>query len=234
MCGRYRLTARERYLAEHFGIDNDIEWAPRYNIAPTQQVVVIRQDPNHPRRIASLMRWGLIPYWSQDISIGNRTINAMSETAAEKPAFRDAIRKRRCLVPADGFFEWKRLNAKRKQPYNIGMLDGSVFAFAGIWDRWRSGSSEIIESCSILTTDANPLTQEIHDRMPAILEPHQYDLWLDPGVTDPEQLQPLLRPFNPRLMKKYPLSPRISNVNNDDPECIQEVPADDAATPLLF
>jgi putative SOS response-associated peptidase YedK len=234
MCGRYRLTAKERYLAEHFGIDDELEWAPRYNIAPTQQVVVIRQDPNHPRRIASLMRWGLIPYWSQDISIGNRTINAMAETASEKPAFRDAIRKRRCLIPADGFFEWRKLNAKRKQPYNIGMLDDSLFAFAGLWDRWRSASGEIIESCSILTTDANSLTREIHDRMPAILEPDKYDLWLDPGVTDPEQVQELLRPFDPKLMKKYPLSPRVSNVNHDDPECIQEVPAEDSATPLLF
>ena len=180
------------------------------------------------------MRWGLIPYWSQDISIGNRTINAMAETASEKPAFRDAMRKRRCLIPADGFFEWKKLNSKRKQPYNIGMLNDSLFAFAGLWDRWRSASGEIIESCSILTTDANSLTREIHDRMPAILEPDQYDLWLDPGVTDPEQVQELLHPFDPKLMKKYPLSSRVSNVNHDDPECIQEVPADDSASPLLF
>jgi len=234
MCGRYRLTAKERYLAEHFGVDDEIEWEPRYNIAPTQPVVVIRQDRDQPRRTFSLMRWGLIPYWSKDISIGNKTINAMSETVAEKPAFREAIRKRRCLVPADGFFEWKKLSSKRKQPYNIGMLDDSLFAFAGIWDRWRSGPGEVIESCSILTTDANSLTRDIHDRMPAILEPEDYDLWLDPGLTDPEQLQHLLRPFDPRRMKKYPLSPKVSNVNIDTPECIQEVAADDASTPLLF
>lgn len=236
MCGRYRLTARERYLAEHFGIDGDdgIEWAPRYNIAPTQQVVVIRQHHKEPRRTISLMRWGLIPYWSQDVSIGNRTINAMSETASEKPAFREAMRKRRCLVPADGFFEWKKLSSKRKQPYNIGMLDNSVFAFAGLWDSWRSTSGETIESCSILTTDANALTKEIHDRMPAILKPEDYDLWLDLGVTNPEQVQGLLRPFDPRLIKKYPLSARVSNANNDGPECIQEAPADDAASPMLF
>jgi len=234
MCGRYRLTAKERYLAEHFGVDDEIEWEPRYNIAPTQPVVVIRQDRDQPKRTFSLMRWGLIPYWSKDISIGNKTINAMSETVAEKPAFREAIRKRRCLVPADGFFEWKKLSSKRKQPYNIGMLDDSLFAFASIWDRWRSGSGEVIESCSILTTDANSLTRDIHDRMPAILEPGDYDLWLDPGITDPEQLQHLLRPFDPRRMKKYPLSPKVSNVNIDGPECIQEVPADDASTPMLF
>lgn len=234
MCGRYRLTAKERYLAEHFGVDDEIEWEPRYNIAPTQPVVVIRQDRDQPKRTFSLMRWGLIPYWSKDISIGNKTINAMSETVAEKPAFREAIRKRRCLVPADGFFEWKKLSSKRKQPYNIGMLDDSLFAFAGIWDRWRSGSGEVIESCSILTTDANSLTRDIHDRMPAILEPEDYDLWLDPGVTDPEQLQHLLRPFDPRRMKKYPLSPKVSNVNIDGPECIDEVAADDASTPMLF
>jgi putative SOS response-associated peptidase YedK len=234
MCGRYRLTAKERYLAEHFGVDDEIEWEPRYNIAPTQPVVVIRQDRDQPKRTFSLMRWGLIPYWSKDVSIGNKTINAMAETVAEKPAFREAIRKRRCLVPADGFFEWKKLSSKRKQPYNIGMLDDSLFAFAGIWDRWRSGSGEVIESCSILTTDANSLTRDIHDRMPAILEPEDYDLWLDPGITDPEQLQHLLHPFDPRRMKKYPLSPKVSNVNIDGPECIQEVPADDASTPMLF
>ena len=236
MCGRYRLTAKERYLAEHFGIDDlaDVEWVSRYNIAPTQKVVVIRQDRDQPKRTLSLMRWGLIPYWAQDISIGNRTINAMSETASEKPAFREAMRKRRCLVPADGFFEWKKLSSKRKQPYNIGMLDDSVFAFAGLWDRWRSSSGETIESCSILTTDANAITKDIHDRMPVILKPEDYDRWLDPGITGPEQLQELLHPFDPRLMKKYPLSSAVSNVNNDGPECIQEAPADDAAAPMLF
>jgi putative SOS response-associated peptidase YedK len=236
MCGRYRLTAKERYLAEHFGIDDveDVHWTPRYNIAPTQQIVVIRQDHDEPKRTISLMRWGLIPYWAQDASIGNHTINAMSETASEKPAFREAMRKRRCLVPADGFFEWKKLSSKRKQPYNIGMLDDSVFAFAGLWDRWRSSSGEVIESCSILTTDANPLTKDIHDRMPVILKREDYDLWLDPGITDPEQVQDLLHPFDPRLMKKYPLSSAVSNVNNDGPECIQEVAADEAATPTLF
>ncbi len=236
MCGRYRLTAKERYLAEHFGIDDveDVQWTPRYNIAPTQQVVVIRQDRDQPKRTISLMRWGLIPYWAQDPSFGNRTINAMAETASEKPAFREAMRKRRCLVPADGFFEWKKLSSKRKQPYNIGMLDDSVFAFAGLWDRWRSSSGELVESCSILTTDANSLTKDIHDRMPVILRPEDYDHWLDPGITDPEQVQELLHPFDPRLMKKYPLSSAVSNVNNDGPECVQEVPADETATPTLF
>jgi len=236
MCGRYRLTAKERYLAEHFGIDDveDVQWTPRYNIAPTQQVVVIRQDRDQPKRTISLMRWGLIPYWAQDPSFGNRTINAMAETASEKPAFREAMRKRRCLVPADGFFEWKKLSSKRKQPYNIGMLDDSVFAFAGLWDRWRSSSGELVESCSILTTDANSLTRDIHDRMPVILRPEDYDHWLDPGITDPEQVQELLHPFDPRLMKKYPLSSAVSNVNNDGPECVQEVPADETATPTLF
>ncbi len=236
MCGRYRLTAKERYLAEHFGIDDveDVQWTPRYNIAPTQQVVVIRQDRDQPKRTISLMRWGLIPYWAQDPSFGNRTINAMAETASEKPAFREAMRKRRCLVPADGFFEWKKLSSKRKQPYNIGMLDDSVFAFAGLWDRWRSSSGELVESCSILTTDANSLTKDIHDRMPVILRPEDYDHWLDPGITDPEQVQELLHTFDPRLMKKYPLSSAVSNVNNDGPECVQEVPADETATPTLF
>lgn len=236
MCGRYRLTARERYLAEHFGLDDEdlISWSPHYNIAPTQEVAVVRQNSRTPKRTLTLMRWGLIPSWSQDLSIGNHTINAMAETASEKPAFREAIRKRRCLVPADGFFEWKKISSKKKQPYNIGMANDSLFAFAGLWDQWRSGTGEVIESFSILTTEANALTKDIHNRMPVILEPEQYELWLDPGVTEPAHIQELLAPFDPRRMKKYPLSPRVSNVKNDDPECIREVPADDDVTPMLF
>src|SRR5262245_41981927 len=137
MCGRYRLTAKERYLRDHFGLDEDVEWSPRYNIAPTQTVPTIRQDPKQPRRTWATARWGLIPSWAKDPSIAFRTINAISETAAEKPAFRDAMRWRRCLIPADGFYEWKRLGSKDKQPYNIGLADDSAFAFAGLWEQWR-------------------------------------------------------------------------------------------------
>jgi putative SOS response-associated peptidase YedK len=167
MCGRYRLTAKQRYLRDHFGLDEDLSWAPRWNIAPTQQIPTVRQHPKEPRRIFSLMRWGLIPHWAKDASIGLRTINAMSETAAEKPVFRDAFRFRRCLIPADGFYEWKKIGPKQKQPYDFGTLDGSVFAFAGLWDRYRQRDKSVQETCAILTNPPNALVAEVHDRMSA-------------------------------------------------------------------
>src|SRR5262245_13513854 len=185
MCGRYRLTAKERWLSSYFNIDSeDIAWAARWNIAPTQDVAVIRQDPKEPKRRFTLMRWGLIPYWAKDPSMGARAINAVSETAAEKPAFRDAMRQRRCLVPADGFYEWKRTGPKTKQAYNIGLKDDALFAFAGLWERWKDPQGQIIRTCTILTTQANALLAGVHDRMPVILHPDDYDLWLDPGITD--------------------------------------------------
>ncbi|MBZ5532871.1 MAG: SOS response-associated peptidase [Acidobacteriia bacterium] len=233
MCGRYRLTAKERYLRDHFGIEDELEWAPRYNIAPSQPVLAVRQNPSEPKRSFSLLRWGLIPYWAKDPAIGFKTVNAMSETAAEKPAFREAMRKSRCLLPADGFYEWQKL-AKSKQPYNIGMADGSVFAFAGLWDRWRSPAGDLLETCTVLTTDSNALVREIHDRMPVILRPGDYDLWLDPGVTDPARVARLLQPFDARLMKKYPVSTRVNNVKYDDPECAAEIVLAPAQRMTLF
>jgi putative SOS response-associated peptidase YedK len=225
MCGRYRLTAKERYIAEHFSVEEDeVEWTPRYNIAPTQPVATIRQDRKEPRRRFALMRWGLIPFWAKDASFGARTINAVSETAAEKPAFREAMQRGRCLIPADGFYEWKKLDRKSKQPYCVTMADDSLFAFAGLWDRWRPPAGEAIETCTVLTTDANALLRDVHDRMPVILRPEDYDLWLDPGVTDPKRVADLLRPFDPRMMKKYPVSTLVNNVKNDSPECSQPLP----------
>ena len=166
------------------------------------------------------MRWGLIPYWAQDISIGTSMINAVSETAAEKPAFRKAMRTRRCLIPADGFYEWKKLgNPKHKQAYNIGMSDEGLFAFAGLWDQWKGPDKRTIESCTILTTKANSLLEGIHDRMPVILKPEDYDLWLDPGITNPAKLADLLRPFDSRLMRTYPVGETVNKVTNDGPEC---------------
>jgi putative SOS response-associated peptidase YedK len=145
MCGRYRLTAKERYIRDHFGLEDDVSWAPRWNIAPTQQIPIVRQDNKQPKRTFSLARWGLIPYWAKDRSLAAKTINAMSETAAEKPAFRDAVSKRRCLIPADAFYEWVRVGVKEKQPYSFGMIDDSVFAFAGLWDRWRDPGGDVLE-----------------------------------------------------------------------------------------
>ena len=233
MCGRYRLTAKERYLRDHFGLNEDPPWTPRWNIAPTQPVAVIRQDLKEPKRTFSLVRWGLIPHWSKDASIGFKTINGMSETAADKPAFRDAMRRRRCLIPADGFYEWQKLGPKQKQPYSFGMIDDAVFAFAGLWERWREPAGEVVETCTILTTKPNSLVADVHDRMPAILKPEDYDLWLDPGMTNVALLADCFKPFDPRLMKKYPVSTRVNRTENDDPECAQEVPIANPA-PSLF
>jgi|SRR5882724_1060880 len=227
MCGRYRLTAKERWLSEYFNLDpEDVEWAARWNIAPTDAVATIRQDRQGPKRIFAKMRWGLIPFWAKDESIGSRMINAVCETAAEKPAFKESMRKRRCLIPADGFYEWRKLGPKKKQAYNIGMADDGLFAFAGLWDRWKGPNNTMIESCTILTTDANALLKDIHDRMPVIIEKDAYDLWLDPGVTDPAQVADLLKPFDPRLMRVYPVSSTVGNVKNDGPECAEEVAVD--------
>jgi putative SOS response-associated peptidase YedK len=232
MCGRYRLTAKERWLSEYFSIPaEDIEWAARWNIAPTDQVATIRQDRHSPKRIFAKMRWGLIPYWAKDQSIGARAINAVCETASDKPAFKDAMRKRRCLIPADGFYEWKVVGPKKKQPYNIGMADDGLFAFAGLWDRWKSPDKGEILSCTILTTDANPLLKEIHDRMPVIIARDDYDLWLDPGMTDPDKLTNLLKPFDSRKMRLYPVSTTVSNVKNDGPDCAKEEISVNPASP---
>src|ERR1051326_105615 len=233
MCGRYRLTAKERYLRDHFGLDEDPPWPPRWNIAPTQQVAIIRQHPTQPRRIFSHVRWGLIPYWAKDPSSGMKTINAMSETAAEKPAFRVALRFRRCLIPADGFYEWKRLRATAQQPYQFQVVDGSPFAFAGLWERWRGPDKEILETCTILTTTPNALVSQVHNRMPVIVGRNDYDLWLDPGIKDPNRVAECLLPFDADLMKKYAVSVRVNRPDNDDEECAREVPIEQSA-PLLF
>ena len=235
MCGRYRLTAKERYLRDHFSLDEDPSWAPRWNIAPTQQVPIIRQNPKKPRRTFGLVRWGLIPDWAKDKAIAFKTINAMSETAAERPAFREAMRRRRCLVPADAFYEWQKLGSKEKQPYSFGMLDDSVFAFAGLWEHWRDPekANEVVETCTILTSKPNSLVANVHDRMPVILSAEDYDLWLDPGVTDAARVADILKPFNPRLMKKYPVGTRVNRAENDDQECAQEVPIMSSAQTLF-
>lgn len=236
MCGRYRLTAKERWLSEYFNIPaEDIDWAARWNIAPTDEVATVRQDRNEPKRIFAKMRWGMIPYWAKDISFGAKAINAVSETAAEKPAFRESMKKRRCLIPANGFYEWKKIGPKKKQPYNIGMADDGLFAFAGLWDRWKDPAGPVIESCTILTTEANVLLKDIHDRMPVVLRPEDYDLWLDPGVTDPARIIELLKPFDARLMRAYPVSTTVNRVENDGPECAQEIDTPElAAQKTLF
>ena len=218
MCGRYRLSRRKQLIQQYFDTAEEVDWEPRYNIAPSQQVGIVRQDRTKPERHLSLARWGLIPFWAKDPNIGFKTINARSETAPSKPAFREAFRTRRCLVPADGFYEWQR-SGKAKQPFHFGIGDDSLFAFAGLWDRWKDPTGQVVESCSILTTTPNALLADVHNRMPAILSPENYDLWLDPGLERVNAVTELLSPFDARLMKRYPVSNRVNFVKNDDPDC---------------
>ena len=219
MCGRYRLSRRKQIIEEHFdAIFDEPDWSPRYNIAPTQSVPVIHQNPTEPRRELPLMRWGLIPSWSKDMSGAAMMINARSETAVTKPAFRDPLKFRRCLIPADGFYEWQRAG-RTKQPYCFEVNDGELFAFAGLWDRWKNLDGQWVKSCSILTTTPNAVTSSVHDRMPVILAADSYDLWLDPGMTNIEAVQEMLKPCDAGMMRSYPISTRVNHVENDDAEC---------------
>jgi putative SOS response-associated peptidase YedK len=233
VCGRYRLSRRKQLVEEYFDTDSGVEdWVPRYNIAPTQPVPVIRQNAKEPVRELSSMRWGLIPSWARDSSVAASMINARSETASTKPAFRDALKVRRCLIPADAFYEWQR-TGKTKQPYCFEINEGALFAFAGIWDRWKDASGKVLETCSILTTTPNAVTSAIHDRMPVILDPDGYDLWLDPGMRDVGAATDLLKPYDARLMRCYPISTRINHVMNDDAECSAPVELAEVQTRLF-
>jgi putative SOS response-associated peptidase YedK len=183
---------------------------------------VIRQNPKEPARELSLMRWGLIPHWAKTPSTAASTINARSETAGTKPAFRDALKFRRCLIPADAFYEWMR-TGKGKQPFCFEVNEGELFAFAGLWDGWKDSSGQLVKTCSILTTTPNAVTSPVHDRMPVILDLDAYDLWLDPGMRDVTVASELLKPFDARLMRCFPVSTRINHVANDDEDCSRSV-----------
>jgi putative SOS response-associated peptidase YedK len=223
MCGRYRLSRRKQIIEEYFGSAPwDDDWNPRFNVAPTQHLPVVRQHPTEPVRQLSLMKWGLIPHWAKDPSIAMSTINAKSETAATKPAFRDPLKLRRCLIPADGFYEWAK-TAQGKQPYCFEVNKGELFAFAGLWDGWIDGSGKWVKTCSILTTIPNSVTSAVHDRMPVILGRESYELWLDPGMTDAQVISELLKPYDARLMRCFPVGSRVNHVGNDDEECSRPV-----------
>ena len=211
------MSRRKQIIEEYFDVESDDDWTPRYNIAPTQPVPVIRQKPTEPARVMTQMRWGLIPSWAKSVS-GPPMINARSETAATLPAFRDPLKFRRCLIPADGFYEWQR-KGTAKQPFCFEVYDGEMFGFARIWDRWKDPGGQLIRSCSILTTTPNAVTSSIHDRMPVILDPDCYDLWLDPGMHDMRAVSDMLKPYDTRMMRCYPVSNRVNSVANDDAEC---------------
>jgi putative SOS response-associated peptidase YedK len=223
MCGRFTLGATAATLAAQFDLANVPTWTPRYNIAPTQEVLVVLQPSPQANREARLHRWGLIPPWAKDPSIGNRMINARAETVATKPAFRRAFKERRCLLLADGLYEWQR-QERRKQPFYIRLRDGRPFAFAGLWEHWEGCEGMAIQSCTILTTTSNEVVGRIHDRMPVILSPTDYDRWLDPSIQEPAVLQPLLRPYSADEMTAYPVSTLVNSPANDTPGCTGPLP----------
>jgi|SRR5213594_334659 len=224
MCGRFTLKTPVERLSEQFQFPKIIPLKPRYNIAPSQDVVVVRRMPDDRERKLTMLRWGLIPRWVKDPTRGSQPINAKAETAAEKPMFRDAFRRRRCLIPADGFYEWKQ-EGGRKQPVYICTKDRQPFAFAGLWEHWEEQEGQFIESCTILTTEPNDLLAQVHSRMPVILDQNDYDLWLDPDVQEVSRLKPLLRPYPPEQMTFYPVNLRVNNPRNDDWLCVEPLPA---------
>ncbi|NVN89584.1 MAG: SOS response-associated peptidase [Desulfuromonadales bacterium] len=221
MCGRFTsLLSPElmNAIREIFGITPPKQFEPRYNIAPTQQVWVVRSEGDHNR--LELMKWGLVPSWAKDPAIGSRMINARSESVRDKPAFRHSIRYRRCIVPVSGFYEWSHAEGK-KQPHFIHMADGSPICFAGLWDHWKGpGEENFIETFTILTTAANKLLQPIHDRMPVILRPDDYGLWLNREMHDPEQLTYIYKPLPSNLLTLYRVSDLVNNPRFDSPACI--------------
>lgn len=220
MCGRFYLDVPKEKLKGHFHYENAPNLQPRFNIAPSQDIAAVR-DTDSGRELV-LLHWGLIPHWAKEEKTGYRMINARAETVEQKPAFRSAFRRQRCLIPASGFYEWQAGPAG-KQPYAIGREDGGVFAMAGLWEHWENPEGRVIESCTIIVTSANAALKTIHDRMPVILQEADYDTWLDRDIQDPAEIKPLLRQYPASLMKAYAVSRRVNSPQNDDAQCIAPV-----------
>ncbi len=246
MCGRFTQTNSSSEIAKAFNLTNVPELKPRYNIAPTQQVGTILHSNSPSEREFKWLRWGLIPHWAKDKSIGNKLINARAETIAQKPSFRSAFRHSRCLIIASGFYEWQRAE-NHKQPFYIQQIDSLPLAFAGLWSTarldmlssrehplceavsfrtrstWQSPENETINTCTIITTEANEIMKPIHQRMPVILKSDNYEKWLDPTIQKPELLQPLLQPDSSAQLKIYPVSTLVNNSRNNNPKCISSI-----------
>jgi len=219
MCGRYTITLEPAFFQQELALGKiPSEWKPRYNVAPTQNVPSVK---NAETRDVEMLRWGLIPHWAKDTSIGYKLINARAETLREKPSFRDAFHKRRCLVLADGFYEWQKSSkdGRQKVPYRFTLKDEKPFTFAGLWELWRSGEKEEVVSCTIITCAANAVVSAIHNRMPVILDKDTCWRWLEPQSMD--ALIELLKPYPAEKMRAYPVSTRLNNPNEDDPQLIQ-------------
>lgn len=230
MCGRFGFDIPRQVLTEHFGLDAVYDIAPRYNVAPTQAAPAVLPHPDSGARVLRSLRWGLVPSWAKDAKAGARLINARSESAGDKPAFRAAFKRRRCLVPAAGFYEWKRLD-KGKQPHWIRLSGGGPLAFAGLWEHWLDPAAASADAApgdatlytfTILTCPANPLVAELHDRMPVILDPADYAAWLDPDAERPA-LEALLAPYPAERMETWPVSTRVNSPRNDDPSLLDKV-----------
>ncbi len=218
MCGRFTLSTPPTAIADHFGLDEVPELEARFNVAPGQSIATVSGEGTRPT--LCLRRWGLVPSWAVDSKIGNRLINARAETVAEKPSFRSALRRRRCLVPADGFYEWAGSKGS-KQAYFIGLQGRALFAFAGLWERWTDPDGEVLESCSLLTTAAAERLRALHDRMPVIVDPADYGLWIDPEVKEPDLVSPVIDRNLGGALEFYPISQYVNDVRHDDPRCLE-------------
>lgn len=228
MCGRYVRRSDKQKIAEHFAVHGPSipDFGPSWNVAPQTFQPVVRLNRHTGERELVLLRWGLIPFWAKDAKIGLRSINARAENIATAPAFREAFRSRRCLVPADAFYEWQKIGARTTQPFAIAMKDNSPYAFAGLWERWREpASGQPLETFTVITTDPNELLAPLHDRMPVILPQRDYSRWLEPG--DPARPPvDLLRPFPAEKMTAWKVNGKVGNVRNDTPDCME--PAESA------
>jgi putative SOS response-associated peptidase YedK len=234
MCGRFARRSTQEVLADWFGVElEDMPFfAPTYNAAPQSMQPVVRMDRDTGKRAMALLRWGLVPFWAKDAKFGYTTINARAEEVASKPAYREALKKRRCLVPADAFYEWQRIDAKTKNPFAIALRSREPYAFAGLWERWSPKEGEALETFTIVTTDPNELMETIHNRMPVIVEKGDYDRWLEPGDAEHPPVD-LLRPYPAEKMVAWPVSARVGNVRNNDAELLEpETP--EATQPGLF
>jgi putative SOS response-associated peptidase YedK len=239
MCGRFARRSTQEVLADWFGVPiEEMPWfEPTYNAAPQSNQPVVRLNRDSGSREFALMKWGLVPFWAKDAKVGYTTINARAEEAPTKPAYREAFRKRRCLIPADAFYEWQKIDAKTRHPFAFALKSGKPYAFAGLWERWRPKDGAPLETFTIVTTDPNELVEPMHDRMPAILEPHEYDRWLntDPENTDPakninagDATRPpvdLLRPYPAEKMVAWRVADRVGSVRNDDAQLLDRVEA---------
>jgi len=218
MCGRFAQRTPAKTLAREFQVGEIPDIEPRYNIAPTQDILNIRQADEGSE--AALLKWGLVPSWAKDVSIGAKLINARSETITEKPSFREAFKRRRCIIPSDGFYEWQR-SGGRKQPYFFLMRDEHPFGFAGLWEKWRDADGQALETCTILTTEANEVLRPVHDRMPVILHPDDYELWLGEDARELDLVKEILRPYPGKEMVGYKVSTSINNPYNQGAELIK-------------